>query len=357
MRAKIIDKLGELNPQLFRELKGRLKTRNIAIAAVISAIGQIMLYLYYETLLPIHEGFNRYCVGSPPRDWKGYNPYQPNNYCVKDLLDNWMILKELWWLDLFVTMSIIGIFALLVVGTYMLIADLSKEESRGTLNFIRLSPKSAKSILTGKMLGVPVLLYLVGLLALPLHLWAGVSAHIPLSLILAFYGVLVASCAFFYSAALLYGLVSSGLVGFKPWLGSGAVLFFLFLMTGVTMDGNMVSNTSFDWLTLFYPGTILSYLVDATFLPPRTVNYLNVEHLENLLFYGQSLGAVAWTGIGFVLLNYGLWTYWIGQGMKRRFHNPIATIWSKKTELLAFGEFCGTCSWIYPANYIPLSTV
>ena len=49
--------------------------------------------------------------------------------------------------------------ALLVMGTYLLIADLSREERRGTLNFIRMSPESAKNILLGKLLGVPILVY------------------------------------------------------------------------------------------------------------------------------------------------------------------------------------------------------
>jgi len=71
--------------------------------------------------------------------------------------------------------------------------------------------------LVGKLLGVPILLYLVAGLAAPLHLWSGLAAEIPLSLILSFYGVLIASCLFFYSAALLFGLVGSWLGGFLGW--------------------------------------------------------------------------------------------------------------------------------------------
>ncbi len=344
MKLHWLDRLGEWNPQFFRELKGRLKPRNLAIAAAISVVGQALLYLFYEGLLPAHPkpSYNRYCVGAPPADWSGYQhpgSYIPNNYCVKDLLGNFMIIKQLWWLDLFIGMSIIGIFALLVVGTHMLIADLSREERRGTLNFIRLSPQSAKSILSGKILGVPILLYLVGALAIPLHLGAGLAANIPLSLILSFYVVLAASCAFFYSAALLYGLVSSGLGGFQAWLGSGAILFFLFVMTGLTMESDLIAHNSLDWLTLFYPGTVLPYLVNSTFLPPETVGYLKVKDLAELLWYGQSLWIKAWSGIGFVLLNCGLWTYWIWQGLKRRFHNPTATVLSKQQSYWLSGSF------------------
>jgi hypothetical protein len=79
----------------------------------------------------------------------------------------------------------------------------------------RLSPQSTESILTGKLLGVPILIYLVAVVAVPFHLWAGVAAKIPLGQILTFYGVLAASCIFFYSAALLYGIVSSWLGMFK----------------------------------------------------------------------------------------------------------------------------------------------
>lgn len=83
--------------------------------------------------------------------------------------------------------------------------------------------------MTGKLLGVPSLIYLTVLVAVPLHLWAGLSAKIAFSYILSYYAILIASCIFFYSAALLFGLVSRWFSGFQPWLGSGAV--FLFLLT------------------------------------------------------------------------------------------------------------------------------
>jgi hypothetical protein len=351
MISTLIDRLGESNPQLFREVKGRLNGRNLVIASGISLVVQLLIYLYYraslpatKAILPTEDIFNRYCVGSPPEKWTGYTGNPP--YCVKDLLGNWMLNWQLWWLDVFICLSIIGIFALLAAGTWMLISDLSREEQRGTLNFIRLSPRSAKNILLGKMLGVPILLYIaVGLIA-PLHLVAGLSAHIPLWLILAFYSVVAASCAFFYSTSLLFGLVTTGLGGFQAWLGSGIVLFFLFCLTGFSMSGIPASHTPFDGMALLYPGTILPYLVHATFLPPNTVGYWAFDSqysdssgLVNLKWYGHSLWNNAFTGIGFVLLQYGLWTYWVGQGIKRRFHNPLTTLWSKGQSYVLSGCF------------------
>lgn len=43
---KLLDRLGDLNPQLLREIKGKLKGRNIAIAISLSAIFQMVKDLY-----------------------------------------------------------------------------------------------------------------------------------------------------------------------------------------------------------------------------------------------------------------------------------------------------------------------
>ena len=340
--SNLIDNLGEWNPQFLREIKGRLTKRNVALISGLSLMGQLLLYLYFKARLPVSEIVkaydnnysNRYCVGHPPTNWYGYEntpSYIPNNFCIKDLLGNLVIMKDLWWLDLFTTMSIIGIFVLLVVGSYMLIADLSKEERSGTLNFIRLSPQSAMSIFVGKMLGVPILMYLFGLIAFPLHLVAGLSANIPLHLILAFYLVLAASCVFFYTAAIAYSLVSLSLGSFQAWLGSAAIFFFTLAMIPVTLESHSsLSESSFDWLVLFYPGTALFYLVKSTFLNPDTINYLNHESLTNLSWYGRHLWQNPVTGIAFMMVNYTVWSFWLTQGLKRRFHNPLTTIITKK---------------------------
>jgi hypothetical protein len=331
MLANFIDRLGDYNPQLFRELKGRLKPRNIAIAASISLVCQLVMYLYFRSLLPAgsenskFSPYSHYCTAE--------NEYQSRE-CIRDLLGNWMVDWQGWWLDLFVSMSAIGIIVLLTVGTYMLIADLSKEDSKGTLNFVRLSPQNASNILIGKLIGVPILLYLIAILFLPFHLGAGLAAGIPLNLLVGFYLVLTASCVFFYSFALLFGLIDFGLrefsyiglAGFKPWLGSGAVLGFLCLMT-IACSTSIPIHSLFDWLALFYPGVMLSYVVKATYLPVS--HYSSYDGIDNLLFYGQSLWEDAWTGISLIIFNSCLATYWIWRSLSRRFHNPNSTLLSK----------------------------
>ncbi|MBZ8182791.1 ABC transporter permease [Oscillatoria salina] len=340
MLSSLIDRLGEWNPQLFRELKGRLKMRPVAITVGLSVVGQVLLYLFYRGLLPTkHTSSDRYCLDAHPPN----TDYYPNidNFCLKDAAGNLLsstINRQLWWLDLFVCMSIIGIFALLVVGVYMLISDLSREEGRGTLGFIRLSPQTTLSILTGKILGVPVLLYLFGLLALPLHLAAGLIAGIPLHLILSFYVVLAASCAFFYSGALVYGLVSASLGNFQAWFASGAVLFFVSVMTAIVMNPDPTAGNSVDWLIQLYPGVALPYLVDATGMSHEMVNHLYLKDLAELQIFGLNLWSNSVTGIGFTCVNYLFWSYWFWQGLQRRFHDSHKTLLSKLQSYLVTGS-------------------
>ncbi|MDJ0509027.1 MAG: hypothetical protein QNJ64_07220 [Crocosphaera sp.] len=334
MLLTYFDKIGDWNPQLFRELKGRLKTRNLSIAAVIAIGIQILLLLTYSGKLPIDPNvinapdlqYSRYCTATPPPN--AYAPYK-QLYCIPDLLGNWVINWQLWWLDIFKSLSVIGLFILLAAGTYLLIADLSKEENRGTLNFIRLSPRSSNNIFLGKILGVPSIIYFLCLLLFPLHLLAGLQAHIAPGLILSYYGGILISCAFFFSLSLFFGLISSGLGGFQSFLGSGIILQFLIFTTSILLSGHdFIFHNPFDWMMLFYPGTLLSYLVKSTYIPVKTVD-LDYETLNNFAWYGKQFWDNSWLGISFIFANYLLWTYWINQALNRRFRTPNTTWLSK----------------------------
>lgn len=320
MKVNWFDRLGDWNPQLLREIKGRFKPRNLMIAGAISLLGQFLLLRVAQTGLPIAKpgGLNlewsRYCTGNRVVD----DRYE----CLTDVV-NFVINWQLWWLDVFVVLSLIGIFALLVGGTYMLVSDLANEERRDTLNFVRLSPQSPHSILLGKLLGVPILLYIVAILALPLHLWAGLSAQIPFGMILSFYGLLIAGCVFFYSGALLFGLVSSWLGGFQAWLGSGTVL--SLLCFAVDYRTGRIDHTPADWLNLFSPSVILPQLIAATNLDYNS----HLPVVTDLEWFYLPMGANILASVGLALINYGSWTYWIWQGLQRRFHNPGKSVFSK----------------------------
>jgi hypothetical protein len=367
MLLNFIDRVGELNPQLFRELKGRLKPFNLLIAMGSSWLLQLIVFLFQLREFPDENYYLRatYCtlgkvyekqeqalyqqqslltqkianyrqiqltdssiipnleaqLDQVKIDLSNLQSYLSKNLCPLDQID-W----QLWWRDhweyTFLALSVIFIFTLLVGGTYLLISDLAREEQRGTLNFIRLSPQTETSILTGKILGVPSLIYLFVLTAIPLHFWAGHSAKIASSYILSYYAVLIASCLFFYSAALIFGLVSRWFSSFQPWLGSGAVLVFLFMtMTMVSSYGEF--NNPLTWIRFFAPWDITNYLFPNLFRSYRD------SSIHQLQFFYLPIGKSFITLVGFHLVNYGICSYGIWQAMKRCFRNADSTILSK----------------------------
>lgn len=331
MIGNAIDKIGNLNPQIWREIKGRLKPRNIVISVALSLLTQFLLVQYFLTRLPqehqprkfISRIYNPYCTGD-----RSHREF----ICSRDSFGNFIINWELWHRDLFVCLSFIGIFCLLVAGTYLLINDLSQEERRGTLNFIRLSPQSNKNILIGKILGVPILLYLAILLAVPLHIGIGLSAQTSLIHILAFDCIVIACCILFYSTALLYSLVSNWLGGFQAWLGSGVVLGFVwfnYLLTYSPINSPLAS------LRLLTPFDLIPDLFNSSFYK---YNYTSSK-LADFQWYHLPVGENWAILVLFSLLNFALWNYWIWQGLNRCFRNQNTTVFSKLQSYLLTGFF------------------
>lgn len=373
MTLNFIDRIGDWNPQLFREIKGRLKVFNVLIALAISLVTQLVVFLYQLANFPgknysmsgtycnLRNGYERqlnllYQAGDQVQQKinlfsknKNYdlaevqelkaklaalkveqsNLYKRlyEGYCPPDQIN-----MQLWWQDhcnaIFTTLSVMFVFTLLVAGTYLIINNLGQEERRGTLNFLRLSPQSEVSILTGKMLGVPVMIYLIVLTALPLHLWAGISANISIVSILSFYVVVVASCVFFYSYALLFGLISRWFSGFQPWLGSGLVLLFLFISVQTLAHSGDFHNTA-TWLRLLSPFEMMGYLLRRD----------NVSSLEKLQFFYIPVGKSTFGLIGIHLFNYGVGIYWAWEAMKRRFRHPDGAMLNKVQSYLLVASY------------------
>lgn len=322
-----IDKIGDWNPQLLRELKGRLKPFPVIIAIVTSLATQLIIFLYQLKDFP-GENYNSYSKYCKVRELRKY--YRELKYCPTNQID-----MQLWWRDhfeyIFLALSVIFILTLLVAGTYLIVNDLSQEERHGTLNFIRLSPQSETSIFTGKLLGVPVLIYLVVLAAIPFHIITGKFANIAFSHISLFYLILLASCICFYSIAVLFGIFGgSTLAGFKPWLASGLVLIFL-MMTASMTQGNYYEN-KIAFFQIFNPMGITHYLFPNLFRR-------EIPSLNRLEFFSFPLGKNVFSLVAIHFLNYSIWTYWAWQGLKRCFRNPTATIFSKQQSYFIVATF------------------
>jgi hypothetical protein len=325
MTLHLLDKIGNWNPQLFREIKGRLNIGNVAIASALSLSAQLLLFKSVRAQIPVPPPKGEYTYPIYHRFCNLHDPHSSIDICVRDAFSNFVINWPMWWLEIFIWLSILSVLALLVAGTYMLVSDLDKEERRGTLNFIRLSPQSAKTIFLGKILGVPILLYLATILAVPLHLYAGLAAQIPLNEILCFYIAVAASCALFYSGAMLFGLTTSWLGGFQPWLASATV----FVVFGISWLP--LTRAAGDVLHFLSPLAILRYQL---FLVDKGDFDSLVENLDKLQWFYLPVGTNIASGLALSLLVCATGSYWMWQGWQRRFPNPSATVLSKRQSYL-----------------------
>jgi ABC-type transport system involved in cytochrome c biogenesis permease component len=134
MLAQVLDRIGDWNPQLMRELKIRLNLPNIIIATTISLLSQASPWL-----IP-----SRMSNHDTPDWWLR----------VAEILD-----REIW-------------LGLAIGGIYLLASDFDREIRKGTIDIVKLTPIQPTEFLIGKLIGVPILIYLAVFLAVPLQLVA-----------------------------------------------------------------------------------------------------------------------------------------------------------------------------------------
>jgi hypothetical protein len=312
---KFIDRLGEWNPQIFRELKERLNLKNLSVATAGSLLIQAFVWFSYSSQIPvpipytdstgastIQETHNRYCQLIQADK----NAYYRSPLCVLDNTLGQLGFKidwPVWWLDVFTCMSWIMAIGLLLGSVYLLVADLLQEEKRGTLNFIRLSPQSATTIFLGKILGVPSLVYLAAALMVPFHLMAGILAGASIPLLLGWYATIGAGWLLLSSLSTLYvllgGIQAILTVGVVAW-PTGVVIMMINSFASATIERS-------EWLTKPY---------------------------EILRWFGIPISASALWLYAFVIGTCAVWTYWIWQALERRYLNPTATVLGKSQSYL-----------------------
>ena len=288
-----LDSIGDRNPQFLREIKERWQIKGVLTAIVLSLLGQfLLLWLFWNSW---ESSPSQYCVYGA-------------NECLKNADGNFVIDWKLWWYGVFLVLNWILPLLILALGIYMLATDLQQEERRGTLNFIRLSPRSSQSILLGKLLGVPILLYLGIALALPLHWIAAIGADAPISFLLSYYILLIGEAFLSYSLALLVGF--SGRI--QPGSGSQSSL-------------NTAAGATVLIVLTFLPAYILwkaitvwhnySYIIGAINEPNSYWFYLPLtnEAIAN----------------SFILINLGILSLWVWQALRRYFDSPGITLLSK----------------------------
>lgn len=307
MRSNLLLRFADWNPQFFREVKGRLKPKQFWLTVAASGGIQSLILLYMWIALPGYEAnLSRYCIGQQ-------ETYGNLRKCVLDAQGYASVDWPLWWFDIFQALSWLLPFVLLVAGVYMLIGDLAKEERRGTLNFIRLSPQTSRSILIGKLLGVPLVPIVGVLLALPLHLAAAAQGEVSALAVASLYSVTIAACCCFYSGAIFYAFFG----GAQSWLGAVA------MWGGYSLFAQI-------W---YYSRNYAYYSQNGKRNWLLGINdwfYIKVGHSLELTTL-------------FVVGNLAIATFWIWQAINRRYTYPDRTIISKRQSYfmtLSFEIFC-----------------
>jgi hypothetical protein len=288
MAANWLNGLGDRNPQLLRELRGRFQLRSVLATIGIIVVGQILLLIFFTGLLPNEDGrFSSYCIGA----------LRPG--CLPD----W----QRWWGELFKTLTYIITYALYIPGAYALVGDIGQEAQRGTLNFLRLSPRSSQNILLGKLLGVPILGYFSLLLLFPLHLIVGLFGSVPISFFVSFYFALFAWGALLFTASMFAGF--NGRAPNKVGGVSSLIIVVLIAIAGI--PANLYLNSITIWREFGISG-------------------LSASRINLIKWFGLPINQdVIWSHL-FLFTNLAFLTYWLWRALQRAFGKPTATTISKR---------------------------
>jgi hypothetical protein len=139
--SRVADTIGDWNPQLLRELKSRVSWRSVLLAVLLSiGLQALVIINKFNKILPnINDRHQSYC--------KAFTGQK----CAVDVMGNPVISWPTWWGDVSVDISRSMFVGLLVVGVYALASNFRQEKKRGTLNFLRLSPQKARSVILGNV--------------------------------------------------------------------------------------------------------------------------------------------------------------------------------------------------------------
>jgi hypothetical protein len=309
---RLIDRVGDLNPQLFRELKERLTLRNIGIVFAAALLVQGFVLIYFNGQIPVPsykissingsstrtlvQVYSKYCVPITPTG--------SGDQCILAGDDSFKINWQLWWSNIFICLNWIISGSLILGSVYTLVADLLQEEKRGTLNFIRLSPQSAPQIFVGKILGVPILVYLGVALILPLHLSIRLNIAASLPFLASWYLMITAIWFLLASAAILYVLLG----GIQAILTTAAVAWPMFFASQILNEVTLQTIQG-------QGGGYWGYIETRWF---------------GLMIASSAIRLHLFVAVSCLVVSFGVW-----QAIKRRYLNPMATAISKPQSYLA----------------------
>ncbi|MGI0493367.1 hypothetical protein ACN4EG_16415 [Alkalinema pantanalense CENA528] len=290
-----LNQIGDRNPQLLREWRGRLQVRSFLVTLGLVVLAEVLFAASYINRLPGPDrAYSSFCLNGD---------YSPN--CLID----W----SKWWLSMFRDLNWLMPFAIFLPGIYGLITDINQEQQRGTLNFLRLSPRSSQNILLGKLLGVPSLLYIALLVAFPLH--AYVALHVPngLGFLISYYAVFGLTGAVLFTAALFIGFSGRGGQNTPmAWVSGNA-------LAGLALAGAFVIPSLWTWNSVTVWNFFPQFLTTWNDGPASRIDWFTIPINRN-----------PFLATLFTLSNLAIVTFLIWRILQRSFRNPKTTLISKR---------------------------
>lgn len=237
-----------------------------------------------------------------------------------------------WHRNLFLILSGVMVLALMGGGLFRLMSNLAMEQQHGTLNFLRMSPRSALTVLGGKLLGVPVCLYLGVGLMVPLHTYAGLAAGMSPAQLVGFALVVLCQTLLLYLVGLLLALASQStmVLASLPLVGTVVALLFQWLVGALTMQVWHENHLALplDWAVLFSPLGSAGYLFrDAWLRNDAAQLQLNMFRLN------------FWQYTGLVVAHTGAWALLLGHVLQRQFEQPGQPLLARRYSYPLTGAF------------------
>jgi hypothetical protein len=252
-----------------------------------------------------------------------------------------------WHEDFFIALSGVMTLSLMGFGTFLLTNNVIEEHRQGTLNFVRMSPRSALTVLGGKLAGVPICLYLAIAAMVPLQIYMGQAAGITGFHLLGFDVAVVSQTLIVYMAGLLLGLATRSplLQALMPWLAAagGLALQWVVGIISIHIWGQYLSTapaSALNWAVLFSPVGSAGY-------------FLNIDGpASSIMEVGSSTPALLPPNLGLsifrvnfaeytvlTVLHAAGWCTVFGHALQRRFEQPTQSLMARRYSYPLTGVF------------------
>lgn len=330
-----LDQLGDINPQLFREIKGRMTNIAFIFAVFAGELLNLISILAIQSKPKFISTSSNYCA------WPATLPMNREIlHCPEEYLN-----YALWFYNqcrmIYLWLAVLVMFALMIIGTYLLIQDWQKEQQRSTINFIRFSPQSSRQLLWGKLLGVPIIPYLTVALVIPLHLFLGLRGGIELGQSLGFYVVFALGIMTFFHFALLLSTLYTA----QGMSILGVMINFIVLIIANNIPYEE-TVTLLNWVKLLSPSAFLPLLLsdggDQSGLS-YGIDSIPFYHgpIEQMTWFYLPIGHNSFLFWAAMVINFGFWIFWLDRFFQQKFQNPQLSLMTKAESYLLVSTLQG----------------